>query len=278
MPPGVFNLVNGTGRDVGDALSRHPDVDMISFTGSTGAGIRSAVAAADTVKRVCLELGGKSANIVLPDADLEKAARWNIQRGFFNAGQSCHAPSRMLVHESQLEQVVPFLVDEVSRFRLGDPLDSATTMGPVVSAAQFKSITNLHPERSRRGRPPGHRRAGAAPRVSNEATSAAHGVHRRHTRDDDCPGGDLRARPGRHALPRPRTMPCGSPTTRPTGSAVTSSAVTETNARRVVERLARRAGSATTAPPPTRTHPWADTSSPASAGRWADSGSRSTWR
>jgi aldehyde dehydrogenase (NAD+) len=116
---------------------------MISFTGSTGAGRQVGAAAADTIKRVCLELGGKSANIVLPDADLEKAARWNIQRGFFNAGQSCHAPTRMLVHESQLEQVVPFLVDEASRFRLGDPLDSSTTMGPVVSAAQFKSIRDL---------------------------------------------------------------------------------------------------------------------------------------
>lgn len=140
VPPGVFNLVNGAGRDVGDRLSRHPGVDMISFTGSTGAGRQVGAAAAETVKRVCLELGGKSANIVLPDADLEQAARWNIQRCFFNAGQSCHAPSRMLVHESQVDQVVPFLVDEARRFRLGDPLESSTTMGPVVSAAQFKSI------------------------------------------------------------------------------------------------------------------------------------------
>ncbi|MEV6647726.1 aldehyde dehydrogenase family protein [Amycolatopsis sp. NPDC051371] len=140
VPPGVFNLVNGRGRDVGDVLSRHSDVGMISFTGSTGAGRQVGAAAAETVKRVCLELGGKSANIVLPDADLEQAARWNIQRCFFNAGQSCHAPSRMLVHESQVEQVVPFLVDEARRFRLGDPLDSGTTMGPVVSAAQYKSI------------------------------------------------------------------------------------------------------------------------------------------
>ena len=139
----MFNLVNGTGRDVGDALSRHPGVDMISFTGSTGPAQMVGAAAADTVKRVCLELGGKSANIVLPDADLEKAARWNIQRCFFNAGQSCHAPSRMLVHESQIEQVVPFLVDEADRFRLGDPLDSSTTMGPVVSAAQYKSIRDF---------------------------------------------------------------------------------------------------------------------------------------
>ncbi|MCX4834291.1 MULTISPECIES: aldehyde dehydrogenase family protein [unclassified Streptomyces] len=140
VPAGVVNLVNGRGRDVGDTFSRHPDVDMVSFTGSTGAGRQVGAAAADTVKRLCLELGGKSANIVLPDADLEQAARWNIQRCFFNAGQSCHAPSRMLVHESQIEQVVPFLVDEARRFRLGDPLESSTTMGPVVSAGQFKSI------------------------------------------------------------------------------------------------------------------------------------------
>ena len=143
LPAGVFNLVNGTGREVGDALSRHPDVDMISFTGSTGAGAQVGAAAARTVKRVCLELGGKSANIVLPDADLEHAARWNIQRCFLNAGQSCHAPARMLVHADQLDQVVPFLVDEARCFRLGDPLEATTTMGPVVSAAQYKSILDL---------------------------------------------------------------------------------------------------------------------------------------
>jgi aldehyde dehydrogenase (NAD+) len=143
VPAGVFNLVNGHGRDVGDALSRHPDVDLISFTGSTAAGKQVGAAAASTVKRVSLELGGKSANIVLPDADLEQAARWNIQRCFFNAGQSCHAPSRMLVHESQIDQVVPFLVDEACRYRLGDPLEGSTTMGPVVSAAQYKSIKDL---------------------------------------------------------------------------------------------------------------------------------------
>lgn len=143
VPPGVFNLVNGSGREVGDALSRHPGVSMISFTGSTAAGTMVGAAAADTVKRVCLELGGKSANIVLPDADLEKAARWNVQRCFLNAGQSCHAPARMLVREDQLERVVPFLVDEADRFRLGDPLDRSTTMGPVVSAAQYKSVRDF---------------------------------------------------------------------------------------------------------------------------------------
>jgi aldehyde dehydrogenase (NAD+) len=140
VPKGVFNLVIGRGSEVGAAMSSHPDVDMISFTGSTQAGARVGEAAARTVKRVSLELGGKSANIVLMDADLEKAARWNIQRCFFNAGQSCHAPSRMLVHESQVDEVIPYLVDEAGSYRLGDPRNPATTMGPVVNQAQFDSI------------------------------------------------------------------------------------------------------------------------------------------
>uniref|UniRef100_A0A9E7ZJN4 Aldehyde dehydrogenase family protein n=1 Tax=Bosea sp. NBC_00436 TaxID=2969620 RepID=A0A9E7ZJN4_9HYPH len=140
VPAGVFNLIIGKGRVVGEAMSSHPEVDMISFTGSTQAGIKVGEAAARTVKRTSLELGGKSANIVLKDADLEKAARWNIQRCFFNTGQSCHAPSRMLVHESQVEAVLPYLADEVAKYRLGDPRDPATTMGPVVNRAQFESI------------------------------------------------------------------------------------------------------------------------------------------
>ena len=140
VPKGVFNLVMGKGRVVGEAMSNHPDVDMISFTGSTAAGVKVGEAAARTVKRVCLELGGKSANIVLRDADLEKAARWNIQRGFFNTGQSCHAPSRMLVHESQIEEVIPYLLDEVGKFRIGDPRDLQTTMGPLANKAQYDSV------------------------------------------------------------------------------------------------------------------------------------------
>lgn len=139
-PPGVFNLVIGRGSVVGDALTKHPDVDMISFTGSTGAGVRVGESAAQTVKRVCLELGGKSANVVLTDGDLEKAARWNIQRGFSNTGQSCHAPSRLLVHESQVEDILPFLVDEIDRMRLGDPRDPATTHGPLIHEQQYNSV------------------------------------------------------------------------------------------------------------------------------------------
>jgi aldehyde dehydrogenase (NAD+) len=140
VPPGVFNLVIGRGSEVGSALVGHPDVDMISFTGSTAAGVRVGEAAARTVKRVSLELGGKSANIVLMDADLEKAARWNVQRCFFNAGQSCHAPSRMLVHKNHIEKMIPYLLDETNKFRLGDPREPTTTMGPVINQAQFQSI------------------------------------------------------------------------------------------------------------------------------------------
>lgn len=140
VPAGVFNLVLGKGSVVGAAMSSHPEVDMISFTGSTGAGTKVGEAAARTIKRVSLELGGKSANIVLRDADIGRAARWNIQRCFFNTGQSCHAPSRMLVHESQMDEAVRYLVDETSKYRLGDPRDPATTMGPVVNLAQFESI------------------------------------------------------------------------------------------------------------------------------------------
>ncbi|WP_406020563.1 aldehyde dehydrogenase family protein [Nocardioides sp. NBC_00850] len=142
VPPGVFNLVIGRGSVVGEALSSHPDVDMVSFTGSTVAGSRVGQSAAQTVKRVCLELGGKSANIVLTDGDLEKAARWNIQRGFSNTGQSCHSPSRLLVHESQVEDILPFLEDEIARMRVGDPRNPATTHGPLVHAQQFKSVQN----------------------------------------------------------------------------------------------------------------------------------------
>jgi aldehyde dehydrogenase (NAD+) len=140
VPAGVFNLVNGDGPGVGEALCRHPDVDMISFTGSTRAGILVAQAAAPTVKRVAQELGGKSANVVLPDADLDAAAKWTVGRAFFNGGQSCHAPSRMLVHESQQEEMLRLLAKHASAVRIGDPRDPATTMGPLVNAVQFERV------------------------------------------------------------------------------------------------------------------------------------------
>jgi aldehyde dehydrogenase (NAD+) len=140
VPPGVFNLVLGDGLAVGHAISSHPDVDLVSFTGSTRAGIAVARDAAGTVKRVAQELGGKSANIILPDADLAAAARWNVSRGFSNSGQSCHSPTRILVHESQRETLLGYLRDEAAKVRLGDPSDPATTMGPVVNQAQYERV------------------------------------------------------------------------------------------------------------------------------------------
>lgn len=140
VPKGVFNLVIGDGPTVGNAIASHPDIDMVSITGSTRAGVMVAQAAAPTVKRVCQELGGKSANIVLPDADLQAAARWNIGRGFTNSGQSCHAPTRILVHQDQVDTFVGLLVAEAEKVVVGDPTASSTTMGPVVNRAQFERI------------------------------------------------------------------------------------------------------------------------------------------
>lgn len=140
VPKGVFNLVNGDGPTVGNALSRHVDIDLVSFTGSTRAGTLVAEAAAPTVKRVCQELGGKSPNVILPDANLEAAARWNIKRGFSNTAQSCHAPTRVLVQKDQLETVLGFLQAEVRNIRVGDPQSPDTTMGPVVNRSQYEKI------------------------------------------------------------------------------------------------------------------------------------------
>jgi aldehyde dehydrogenase (NAD+) len=143
VPNGVFNLVNGDGPTVGEAISRHPDIDMVSFTGSTRAGILVAKAAADTVKRVAQELGGKSANIILPDADLAKAVPAGVLRCFTNTGQSCQAPTRMLVHRSQRDEAVAIARQAVETVRIGDPLDAKTTMGPLVSKAQFDKVQGL---------------------------------------------------------------------------------------------------------------------------------------
>jgi aldehyde dehydrogenase (NAD+) len=140
VPKGVVNLVVGDGPAVGNAICVHHDVDMVTFTGSTRAGILIAQAAATTVKRVTQELGGKSANIILPDADLKAAAAWNVTRAFTNSGQSCHAPTRVLVHESQRDQLLELLKAEVAKVRVGDPQDAATTMGPLVNKAQFERV------------------------------------------------------------------------------------------------------------------------------------------
>jgi aldehyde dehydrogenase (NAD+) len=140
VPKGVFNLVLGDGPIVGNAISKHMDIDMVSFTGSTRAGVLIAEAAAPSVKRVAQELGGKSANVILDDADLKAAAKWNVTRAFSNTGQSCHAPSRILVQENQVEEVLALLEQEAKAVKVGNPLDPQVTMGPVVNKLQFDRV------------------------------------------------------------------------------------------------------------------------------------------
>jgi aldehyde dehydrogenase (NAD+) len=143
VPAGVFNLVHGDGPGVGSAMSSHPDIDMISFTGSTRAGILVAKSAADTVKRVAQELGGKSANIVLEGAPLEEAMKSGVGTMFTNTGQSCNAPSRMLVPESIYEEAVCIAGAVAAHLQPGDPRDPETFMGPLVSQAQYNKVQGL---------------------------------------------------------------------------------------------------------------------------------------
>jgi aldehyde dehydrogenase (NAD+) len=140
VPPGVFNLVNGDGQNVGACLSRHPSVDMISFTGSTRAGIEVARAAASTIKRVHQELGGKSANIIFDDADLRDAVTKGLEAAFANSGQSCNAPARMLVPSANYSSVVEIVREAGSKFKVGPAMAEDTVLGPVVSEAQFVKI------------------------------------------------------------------------------------------------------------------------------------------
>ena len=133
VPAGVFNLVNGDGANVGHAMAAHPDIDMVSFTGSTRAGIAVAKAAADTVKRVAQELGGKSPNILLPDADFERAVSLGVARCFNNSGQSCVSPTRMLVPRSRLEEVAAIARKAAEGIAVGMPSDEASVLGPVAN-------------------------------------------------------------------------------------------------------------------------------------------------
>ena len=136
VPKGVFNLVNGDGPTVGEAMSSHPGIDMMSFTGSTRAGIAVAKGSADTVKRVHQELGGKSANIILDDADFYEAVKRGTKHMFNNTGQSCNAPSRMLVPQSRQDEAKEAAKEVAEKTVVGDPSSESTTMGPVVSDLQ----------------------------------------------------------------------------------------------------------------------------------------------
>lgn len=143
FPAGVFNMVHGTGASIGEALTRHPEVDMVSFTGSTKAGILVAKSAADTVKRVSQELGGKSPNIVFADSDLEAAVERGVRHCFNNTGQSCNAPTRMLVEASVYDRVVDIAARVGASITLGDPMQPGPHLGPVVNRAQWDKIQRL---------------------------------------------------------------------------------------------------------------------------------------
>ena len=144
VPAGVFNLVNGDGLSVGEAMSSHPDIDMMSFTGSTRAGVAVAKASADTVKRVSQELGGKSANIILDDADFNQSVAGGVTGCFMNSGQSCNAPTRMLVPADRQDEAVAIAKATAEATIVGDPKEvAAGGIGPVVSEVQFNKIQGL---------------------------------------------------------------------------------------------------------------------------------------
>lgn len=142
VPPGVFNLINGDGAGVGVALASHPDIDMVSFTGSTRAGVEVARNAAPTVKRVTQELGGKSPNIVLDDGGFAEGVRAGVANMMPNSGQSCNAPSRMLVPNSRMDEAITIAREAAEQVRVGSP-DDATAIGPVASRAQFDKVQRL---------------------------------------------------------------------------------------------------------------------------------------
>ena len=143
LPDGVFNLVSGHGRDIGETMSSHPGVDMVSFTGSTNAGVRVSELAAPSVKRVTLELGGKSANIILDDADIPRAAASSIYACFGNSGQECSALTRLIVPEEHRDEVVEVISSKMERYSVGDPMDESSRCGPLVSKRQQESVSSF---------------------------------------------------------------------------------------------------------------------------------------
>jgi aldehyde dehydrogenase (NAD+) len=140
LPAGVFNLVTGRGTVVGEAMVGHPDVDMVSFTGSTSAGRRISALAGQTIKRVALELGGKSASVILEDADFAVAVKGSVQACFLNAGQTCTAHTRMLVPESRYEEAAKIAAAVTAGYKVGDPFEETSTMGPVASKSQQNTV------------------------------------------------------------------------------------------------------------------------------------------
>jgi aldehyde dehydrogenase (NAD+) len=140
LPPGVFNMIHGSGREIGAALSSHPDVDLVSFTGSTSAGVQVTNSAAPTVKRVCLELGGKSPFIITEEADLAAAVDFGVKDVMVNSGQTCNALTRMIVHESKYDEAVELAKSKAESLVVGDPNDPEVFVGPMSSSGQKQTV------------------------------------------------------------------------------------------------------------------------------------------
>ena len=204
VPKGVFNLVNGDGPTVGAALAGHPGIDMISFTGSTRAGILVDKAAADTVKKVALELGGKSPNILLDDADFRKAVGHGVATMMLNTGQSCNAPSRMLVPSLRTPEVEQVALSALAKVKVGDPLDPATTMGPQASGAQWRRVQGTDRDGDQGGRARDRRWPGAPGRAGPRVLYATDDLQRRDEQHDRRARGDLRSRALHTSLHRRR--------------------------------------------------------------------------
>ena len=211
LPEGVVNVVAGPGRTCGQRLVEHPDVAKVAFTGSTEVGRAIAAGAAQTIKRVTLELGGKSANVVFADADIQAAAAAAPGAVFGNAGQDCCARSRILVERSALDEFMEAFEEAVEAITVGDPLDEATEMGPLISAGQRETVASFVPD----GAPVAIR--GSRPRRPGLLVPADRAVPGRSRRPRGARG-DLRAGRGAWSRSATRRRRWRSPTTRSTGS------------------------------------------------------------
>jgi aldehyde dehydrogenase (NAD+) len=198
VPDGVVNLVHGVGPVVGEAIAGHPGVDMVSFTGSTRAGRRVSVVAAETVKRVALELGGKSANVILPDADLDKAVKLGVANTYINGGQTCTAWTRMLVPADRQDEVTDRVLAATAKYGVGDPTDERTRIGPMASAAQRSRVLGYISKGVAEGATLAT--GGPGPDRGPRLLRAANGVHERPPGHDRRAGGDLRPGPVDPAL------------------------------------------------------------------------------
>ena len=199
----MFNLVTGTGAEAGEALVKHPGVDMISFTGSTRAGKRISELASQSIKRVALELGGKSASVILDDADLATAVKSTVNGCYLNSGQTCTALTRMLVPESRYEEAAKAAAEVAKGFTVGDPLAESTRLGPLSSAAQLERVRGYIRKGVQEG---AELLAGGAEaperRARGRLLRTADGIRQGEEQHEHRAGGDFRPGAFHHPLPR----------------------------------------------------------------------------